>query len=130
MRTIVLVVILSFLTSSCASMFHGTKETIYVRSEKPDTVFFANNREIGKGTSAVTTIPKKDLRDTVLRTEKKECHSKSSPIETEFDGVSLLGILLDCGIVSILLVDWAATGAVNKAAQTDYILTPECPNPT
>ena len=40
MRTIALVVIVSFLTSGCAAMFHGTNETIYVRSEEPDTVFF------------------------------------------------------------------------------------------
>ena len=89
--------------------------------------FFANNRELGRGTSAITTIPKKNLKNTVLRVEKENCHSKSSPIETSFDGITLLGILLDFGIVSILLVDWAATGAVNQAAQTDYILTPECP---
>lgn len=130
MKTIAFVVIVSFfvpLVSGCAAMFHGTKETIHVRSEEPATSFFVNNREIGKGTSAVTTLPKKDLRSTVLRAEKKNCHTKSSPIETSFDAVTLLGIFWDFGIISILVIDWAATGAVTQAAQTDYILTPECP---
>jgi len=128
MRKTALLVIVSFLISGCASMFHGTNETIYVRSEEPDTVFFANNRQLGKGTSAVTTIPKKSLKTTVLRAEKKNCYSKSSPIETTFDATSLLGLFIDYGIISILLVDWASTGAVNQASQTDYILTPECSN--
>lgn len=130
MKVIALVVTACFfalIVSSCAAMFHGTKETIYVRSEEPNTVFFANNRELGKGTSAVTTIPKKDLSDTVLRTEKETCYPKSSPIYTSFDGITLLGILIDWGIISILVIDWGVTGAVTKAAQVDYLLTPECP---
>jgi hypothetical protein len=113
--------------SGCASMFHGTKDMIHVRSEEPDTQFYANNRDIGKGTSAVTTISKKDLGNTVLRAEKKGCNAKSSPIEKEFDAITLLGVLIDFGIITILLIDWAATGAVEKASQTDYVLTPECP---
>jgi hypothetical protein len=129
MRAISLVVIITFFTTGCAAMFHGTKETIYVRSEEQDTRFYLNNRDIGKGTSATTTIGKKQLRNAVLRAEKNGCNTKSSPIETSFDGVTLLGILLDFGIISILVVDWAATGAVTQAAQADYILTPECSKP-
>ncbi len=110
-------------------MFHGTKETIYVRSEEQDTRFYLNNRDIGKGTSATTTIEKKQLRNAVLRTEKNGCNTKSSPIETAFDGVTLLGIFVDFGVISIIVVDWLATGAVTRAAQAEYILTPECSKP-
>lgn len=110
--------------SGCASMFSGTKETIYVRSNLPNTTFFANGRELGTGTSAVATIPKKKLSETTLRAEKKGYHTVSTPVETSFDPVTLLGVLLDYGIVSIVCVDWLGTGAVTKAAQTDYILTP------
>lgn len=127
---IVLLVIVSFLVSGvsgCAAMFHGSSETIHVRSEEADTRFFVNEREIGKGTSAVTALPKKGLSKAVLRAEKQACITKSTPIPTEFDALTLLGILIDFGIISILVVDWAATGAVTKAAQTDYVLTPECP---
>ena len=108
-------------------MFHGTTDTIHVRSEEQDTRFFINNRDIGKGTTTVTLINKKDLHSAVLRAEKNGCNTKTYPVQTQFDGITLLGILLDFGIISILLVDWAATGATTKAAQTDYILTPECP---
>ncbi len=128
-RAISLVVITTFVTTGCASMFHGTKETIHVRSEEQDTRFYLNNRDIGKGTSAATTIRKKELGNAVLRAEKNGCNTKSSPIETSFDGITLLGLLLDLGIISILVVDWGATGAVTQAAQTDYILTPECSKP-
>ena len=110
-KIVSIVVMLSFFISSCAAMFHGTKETIHVRSEEADTIFFVNNREIGKGTSGVTSLTKKELKSVVLRAEKSGCNTKSSPIETEFDSVTLLGILLDFGIVSILLIDWGATGA-------------------
>jgi hypothetical protein len=122
-----LVVMASFLVSGCAAIFHGTTERIYVRSDEPDTRFFVNEREIGKGTSASTAINKKELKQAVLRAEKTGCDVKSSPILTAFDATSLLGILIDWGIISILVVDWAATGAVTKAAQADYVLTPECP---
>ncbi|MBI3585445.1 MAG: hypothetical protein HY096_16035 [Nitrospinae bacterium] len=125
-KMIAVIVVISFFVSSCAAMFHGTKESIHVRSEESDTSFFVNERSIGKGTSAVTTVPKNKLKSVVLRAEKEGCNTKSSPIETEFDSITLLGVLLDLGIVSILVIDWGATGAVTKASQTDYVLTPEC----
>lgn len=126
MRTISLVVIVSFLFSGCAAMFNGTKEQISVRSEEADTHFFLNDKEIGKGTSAVVSIPKKKLKDSILRAEKAGCSEQTTLIETRFDAVSLLGLLIDLGLISILVVDWGATGAVTKADKTNYVLTPLC----
>lgn len=126
-RSIAVICLVALLTQGCASMFHGTNETIQVRSEEPDTRFFCGTREIGKGTVAITTIPKSNLGSLVLRAEKKGCNPKTVPIETKFDPTTLLGIFIDYGIVSILLIDWAANGAVVRAVQNDYILTPECP---
>jgi hypothetical protein len=113
------------LLNSCASMFSGTKETIHVRSNLPNTVFYANERELGRGSSATFTLSKKKLSSTTLRAEKKGYNTKTVPIETSFDAVCLLGILIDWGVFSIICVDWLGTGAVTKAAQTDYVLTPE-----
>src|SRR5258708_19428969 len=127
MRQLVAAVTAMALTPGCATIFHGSSETIHVRSEVPDTTFYAGAQEIGKGTSAVTTIEKKALKKTTLRAEKPTCNTKTTPLMTSFDGISLLGILLDFGLISILLVDGAATGAWTHATQTDYILTPECP---
>jgi hypothetical protein len=127
MKTISLVVMVSFFMSGCAAMFNGTSETINLRSEEADTQFFVNNNEIGKGTSATTSLPKKNLKTAVLRAEKPGCTPQSSLIETAFDPTTLLGLIIDCGVISILVVDWAATGAITKADQRNYILTPKCP---
>lgn len=113
-------------STGCASIFNGTTETIYVRSTLPDTVFYANSREIGRGTMAVTSIPKKKLKSTMLRAEKDGCDPAVAPIETAFDATTLLGVLIDWGIVSVLIVDGAGTGAITKAARNDYVLTPLC----
>jgi len=115
----------TFFLSGCASMFSGTTETIYIRSNLPETKFYANERELGTGTSAIVTIPKKKLSKTTLRAEKKGYHSKTTPIDTSFDPVTLLGVLIDYGIFTIVCIDGLGTGAITKAAQTDYILTPE-----
>jgi hypothetical protein len=43
-----------------------------------------------------------------------------------FDPTSLLGILLDFGLISILVVDWGITGAIREAERTNYVLNPNC----
>lgn len=130
-RVIVSVLMICILfVSGCASMFNGTKDTLYVRSNEPDTTFFCNNREIGKGTSAIVTVPKKDLETSRLRAEKVGCREKTTPIVTQFDATTLLGILIDYGLISILVVDFGVNGATTKAKQTEYILTPECTSPS
>ena len=127
MKKILLLILASpiMFLSSCATMFNGSTETIHLRSEVADTTFYANERFLGTGTSAVTTIPKKKLNSTTLRAEKEGYHSRSTPIVTSFDATCLWGLFLDYGIVSIVCVDGIGTGAVTKAAQIDYILTPE-----
>jgi hypothetical protein len=130
MKTVAIIVIITFSLSGCASIFHGTKETIHVRSDEPETHFTLNSRDLGKGTIVSTTVSKKEISTAVLHAEKPGCITKSQPIETSFDGITLLGILIDFGLISILVIDWGITGAVTKAKQTDYSLTPECPKKT
>jgi uncharacterized protein YceK len=126
LKIITVIMICAVFMSGCASIFHGTKETIYVRSNEPDTTFYANNREIGKGNNAIVTIPKNKLDSTKLRAEKAGCTEKTTALETEFDATTLLGILIDYGLISILVVDLGINGATHRVAQNDYILTPEC----
>lgn len=114
--------------TGCAAIFNGTTETLYVRSEEPDTRFYLNERDLGTGTSAVTTVRKKELGRATFRTTKDGCNTQTMPVQTAFDPVTLLGVFIDFGIISIVGIDWLATGAVTKAAQTDYVLTPECGN--
>lgn len=125
-RSVPVLFLLTLLSTGCAAMFSGTSEQIHVRSEEPQTRFFLNERELGNGSSAVTTVSKNQLDRAVLRATKEGCEERSTPIATSFDGVSLLGVFVDFGIVSIVVVDWLATGAVTKASQTDFVLTPNC----
>lgn len=99
MQRVVAVVTALALMPGCATIFHGTSETINVRSEVPETTFYAGGQEIGRGTSAVTTVQKKSLKKTTLRAEKADCITKTTPLMTSFDGISLLGILLDFGLI-------------------------------
>jgi hypothetical protein len=126
-RTISLVVMVALISSGCASIFHGTKERISVHSEEPDTHFFCNSRDLGIGKMGFVTIDKKELSSSVLRAEKGGCATKTAQIATSFDGITLLGILIDYGLISILVVDWGVNGSVVRASQIDYNLTPDCP---
>ena len=130
MKIITVIMICAVFLSGCASIFNGTKDTIYVRSNEPDTTFYANNREIGRGTNAIAIIPKKQLDSTKLRVEKAGCNEKTTPLETQFDATTLLGILIDYGIISILVIDMGINGATSRVAQNEYVLTPECAMPS
>lgn len=129
----VLVLAIGLLVSGCASILSGTSQTLRIRSEEPNTKFYAvvSGTEVElssstNGTYATTSIPKKDLKETVLKATKQGCSPVLTKVERKFDPVSLCGLLVDYGLISILIVDWAATGAIMKADPEDYILTPNC----
>ena len=121
-----LILLVALFLSSCASIFTGIEEKIIFRSEEDDTFFYYNDTFAGKGKSTSVRMRKKNLDKVQLRGEKNNCTPKTQPVITEFNPLSLLGFFIDAGIVSIVIVDWAATGAIEKAAQTTYDLTPDC----
>lgn len=106
-------------------MFSGTSQNILLRSDVKGTKLYLNNEEIGTDTASVQ-ISKKNLKNAVLIAKKSGCSDYSTHINTKFDATSLLGILLDLGIISILVVDWGITGAVSEAERTNYLLNPTC----
>lgn len=108
---------------NCATIFNGTKDTITIRSNVKGTTFYVNEAEVGTD-SAVALVSKKG--DALIRASKVGCRDAVVPVPTEFDPVSLLGIFLDLGLVSMLLIDGAATGAITKASQTNFVVTPVC----
>lgn len=108
---------------SCAAMFSGTKETFNVRSNEPGTTLFLNEVEIGRD-SAVTVVSKK--KDVRIRASKKGCSDGQAVAEKSFNPVTLLGILIDWGVISILVIDWLATGAIWSFDQTNFVVTPNC----
>ncbi|MCA9459576.1 MAG: hypothetical protein H7A23_00040 [Leptospiraceae bacterium] len=108
---------------SCAAMFSGTKETIMVRSNEPGTSLYINEMEVGRD-SAVTVVSKKqDLR---LRASKKGCSDAQAVGQKSFNAVTLLGLFIDFGIITIIVIDWLATGAIWSFDQTNFVLTPNC----
>ncbi len=104
-------------------MFNGANDHINIRSNEENVKIFINEAYIGKN-SAVTTINKKD--DYMIRVSKKGCTDKTVPITRSFDATTLLGVLIDFGLITILVIDGAATRAWHKADQTSYVIDPEC----
>lgn len=105
-------------------MFHGTSEQVSIYSHDSDTQLFVNGAYVGRG-NAVTTLKKSN--DYVISARKDGCHEANIPAPKSFDGITLLGVLIDFGLISVLVVDGAATGAWQKFDQTSYVLDPHCP---
>jgi hypothetical protein len=108
----------------CAAMFHGTSQQINVRSNDPDASLYVNEAFIGKGVGAVTVLKKKN--DYTIAAKKEGCTTNQVPVAKSFDAITLLGILIDLGIVSVLVVDGAATGAWQQFDQTSFVVDPVC----
>ena len=118
----ILVLFLVVSQCGCATIFHGTKDNISVRSEEPDTKIFIDEEYVGKN-SAVHQVRKKG--DHEIRVSKEGCADKTFPIPYSFDGTTLLGIFLDAGLISILIIDGVVNGAWSSASQTNFVLTPD-----
>ncbi len=106
-------------------MFSGTTQNLILRSEVKGTKLYLNNEEIGTD-SATVQISKKNLSNAVLMAKKEGCSDYTTAVPTKFDATSLLGILIDFGIITILVVDWGVTGAVKEAERTNFLLNPTC----
>ena len=104
-------------------MFHGTSEQVSIRSNVPGTELYANDALIGKD-NGVTTFHKN--QNYIITAHKVGCTDATVPASKSFDGITLLGVLIDFGLVSVLLVDGAATGAWQKFDQTNFIVDPHC----
>lgn len=117
-------IILTITTAGCATMFHGATQMVSVRSNVEDAKLYVNEAYIGKGTG-VTTFYKNKSYTIVAR--KAGCSDGTAIPTKSFDAVTLLGILLDFGIISILVVDGACTGAWTQFDQTSYVVDPQCP---
>lgn len=107
----------------CASMFNGSKETISVDATSNQTEIYVNGRYVGEG-QARATIPKKG--NVTITARRSNCRPHSVQVERTFDPTTLLGLFIDGGIFSILVIDGAATGAWSKATQHHYRLTTRC----
>jgi hypothetical protein len=108
----------------CALMFHGKSDQIRIQSQSSDAMLYLDGVQIGKGTATATV----QRGQTYTISAKKNGCSDSSPIQTgsKFDEISLLGILIDWGLISMLLVD-NLSGAMRKTEPIAYTVSPICP---
>lgn len=114
---------LTITLSGCASMINGTTQNISVSSTQRDAKLYMNGEYIATG-NGVATLKKKD--DYILTAKKDGCNDTSVPVSKSFDPTTLLGILIDFGIISMLVIDGAVTGAWNKFDRTNYSLDMQC----
>ena len=116
-------IILSLSLAGCATMFNGSSQVMSIRSTMDDAKLYVNETYIGTGNGTETFRKKKDY---TITARKAGCRDTSVIATKSFDPTTLLGILLDWGIISILIVDGAATGAVQKFDKTSYLIDPDC----
>ena len=124
-RTIkaVLCTVLSVSLAGCATMFNGSTQVMSIRSNMDDAKLYVDETYIGKGNGTATFQKKKNY---TIRAKKEGCRDAVLIPTKSFDPTTLLGILIDWGIISILIVDGAATGAWQKFDQTGYTIDPDC----
>lgn len=111
--------------SGCAAMFHGTTQQVAVRSNIPGAELYVNEAYVGKD-NGFTTFQKKN--NYMITARKAGCTDTTVPASKSFDAITLLGVLIDFGIVSVLLIDGAATGAWQQFDQTSFVVDPRCNN--
>jgi hypothetical protein len=119
-RMLVIPIVFSF---GCAAIFHGSSQEVHIRSNVPDADLYVNEGYVGKG-SGVASFKKNSSYTITAR--KEGCTAASVPASKSFDAVTLLGILIDFGIISILIIDGAATGAWSQFDQTNFVIDPAC----
>ncbi len=122
--TKMLVILLVIQLTGCAAMFHGTNDQVTVVSGDPEAKLYIDSMYLGKGSGAITV--KRNTTHTIFA-RKKGCADGIAQTQTSFDSVSLLGILIDWGLISMLVIDWGATGAMWKTDPLLYNVSPNCP---
>ena len=116
--------VLTMSLSGCAAMFHGSTQQVAMRSNVPGTELFVNEAYVGKD-NGVTTFQKS--KSYTITARKAGCTDVNVPVSKSFDAITLLGVFIDFGLVSVLLIDGAATGAWQQFDQTSFVVDPRCP---
>jgi len=109
--------------SGCATIFNGSTQTVNIRSNDALAKLYVNEEYMGQH-NAVYTFKKKD--NYIIKAEKMGCQTTTITPKKVFDPTTLLGVFLDWGIVSIFVIDGAATGAWQKFTQTNFVIDPNC----
>jgi hypothetical protein len=120
---IAVTLVVSTLVTGCSSMFKGTTQVVNIRSNEEGAKLYVNEQYMGKDRATYTFKKNKNY---VLRAEKKGCETNTIKPEKTFDPTTLLGVFIDYGIVTVLLIDGAATGAWQEFTETSFVIDPIC----
>src|SRR6266849_2971205 len=118
-----LVLVLLVESSSCAYLFHGTSDQINIYSGDPQARLYLNDQLIGVGNATATVD--RDVHY-MLTAKAPGCTDQTLTTGDKFDPTSLLGIFIDLGLISIFVIDMAASGAAWKTYPLSYTVTPIC----
>lgn len=118
---------LSFQLIACATILHGSTEQIEILSTATDTQIYVNDvyRGMAGPDQPLEVIIPKRGRVTFVG-KKADCGESEQIVRRAVDPSTFLGILIDGGLISILLVDIVGTNAFVRAEQSSYVLEPEC----
>lgn len=112
----------ALLSTGCASILHGTSDTISVNSMEKDTIIYVDGTPRGKD-NARGQIKRGDVH--TITASKEGCQDVTMKTTDSFDIATLLGIFLDYGIISIPID--LISGAAWKTDQSIVTLSPICP---
>jgi hypothetical protein len=112
------------MSSGCATIFRGSSDSITVSSDQADAKIYVDGQFIGDGTGIVSVSKRGDH---TIKVTKPGCKDRVIQTQSSFDPTTLLGLFLDFGLISILVVDGLATGNWMKVSPTYYAVTPDCP---
>ncbi len=105
-KALVVPALVAVLTTGCASIINGTNDSVTI-SAPADTSVYIDGQKTGTGDVTATL---KRGKTYVISAKKEGCESQNLETSTSFDKASLLGILIDFGIISIPL-DFVIGGA-------------------
>jgi len=108
----------------CAYLFHGTSDEIHIQSGDPNAKLYLNDEAVGIA-SATATVDRD--RTYTIRATAPGCEARTVQTGDKFDSISLLGLFVDVGIVSILVIDMGVSGAAWKTYPLTYTVNPICP---
>ena len=108
--------------NGCSTIIHGTSDRVTITSTEGDAEIFVNGVRVGKG-SGITALERGEIH--TIRVEKPGCEAVTVQTDDSFDPTSLLGILIDFGVITIP-VD-LITGAAWKIEPRIYNVDPACP---
>lgn len=122
---ITVILLPALLSSGCASILHGTSDTVSVNSMEEGTTIYVDGTPRGRD-NATAQLKRGD--DHTITASKEGCRDVTMETTDSFDPASLLGIFLDYGIISIPID--LISGAAWKTDQSVVTLSPICPPKT